>query len=66
MLEFKSHENEEEAFTYIDGQCPLCDMQNSLIITNVKQIRRTKFKIYFVCMSCKASFNNVTEEAKDV
>jgi len=66
MLEFKSHETDDEAFTYIEGQCPLCDTQNSLIITNIKQIRRTKFKIYFVCISCNASFNNVTEETNNV
>jgi transposase-like protein len=66
MLEFKAYESDDEAFTYIQGECPICDMENSLIITNIKQIRRNKFKIHFNCISCKASFNNVTEEYKDV
>jgi transcription elongation factor Elf1 len=66
MLEFKAHETDTEAFTYIEGECPLCEKENSLIITNIKKIRKTKFKIYFTCMCCDASFNNVTEESTDV
>lgn len=61
-LNFKPFEDEELGqVTFIEGECPKCDCENSLIIMNSRQLRTTKYKMNIKCVRCLTRFEYIIE-----
>ena len=62
-LEFRVIEDENDPpFIVTNGDCPVCKVENSLIIMNTKALTPNKVKIFIQCISCNRKFQNIMEK----
>lgn len=67
-MEFIHHisERDEEAFIIIQGDCPTCGLENSLILMKQREITKTKHKLNFRCINCDTEFKYTVENRDTV
>lgn len=53
-------EHEGDSFIMAKGECPVCKLENSLIITKHKNINLRKVKIDIACISCNRKMQLTT------
>lgn len=51
----------DEGFNIIEGECPTCSVENSLIIMKEREIRKDRIKMTIKCILCGGKYQMMTE-----